>query len=348
MNYKLKSYLNQVKLFDQFQHDLLHCAARATLTLSLANALEAVQRKRSQLQLSFNFTWGIYADLLAVLLLLLSPHLLLILLLLTFFRSLLSLSLCPFTSVLCVCQACLIKVSQPQPSPRRNYCHSCKKNKMKKRKPRSTASARSGRVVAKLFTIRNCRPFWYWINMLNAHATQLLHCTSCRHLDCLLHSTDPFVPRPFRSGDAIAQFSIVHKMLAKMLHKLFWQQFKRQIQRRLCKPDWMTGKEVSPRRRRRQRKPMANPEAAQWELPPSPPATPPASYPLANWSTQTIRRLHWHKFSGCLTVKAARSFTAVHTLQSISQTITLQIVKRPNGVYKVETLCVLVKLQINI
>lgn len=182
--------------------------------------------------------------------------------------------------------------------------------------------------------------------MLNAHSAQLLHCASCRHLDCLLQSTAPFVPRPFRSGNAIAKFSIVHKMLAKMLHKLFWQQFKRQIQRRLCKPDWMTGKEVSPSRRQRRRKPMANPEAAQRQLPPFPPAALPASSPSANWSTQTIRGLHWHKFSGYLTVKAARSFTAVHTLLSFAQTFTLQIDERPSGVYEVEVLCFLVKLQL--
>lgn len=215
----LNSCLNQVKLVAQFLHHLSHCAAlwnslpRATLTLSLANALEAVQRKRSQLELGSNFTWGIYADLPST-----SPlphplpaHLLLSVSLL--------LSLCPFTSVLCVCRAGLIKVSQPQPAPCRNYCHSCKnkekekKKKEKQNKARSDAWARGARVVAKLFTIRNCRPFWYWINMLNAQAAQLAHCTSCRHLGCLSSPVRLSCPVPVECNCTIP--SIVHKMLAQ-------------------------------------------------------------------------------------------------------------------------------------
>lgn len=189
---------------------------RATLTLSLANALEAVQRKRSQLQLGSNFTWGIYADLPspAPLPHPLPAHLLLLLV------SLL-LSLCPFTSVLCVCRAGLIKVSQPQPASCRNYCHSWKKKEKKERKDgkqkqnkaRSDAWARGAQAVAKLFTIRNCRPFWYWINMLNAQTAQLAHCTSCRHWGCLFSPASSVPSAPAECNCTIP--SIVHKMLAQ-------------------------------------------------------------------------------------------------------------------------------------
>lgn len=195
---------------------------------------------------------------------------------LTFFRCLFCCCRFVLSHPVCVCAGSVsLKFLSRNRRPVVIIATAANKEKKKKHKARSDAMARGARAVAKLFTIRNCRPFWYWINMLNVHAAQLAHCTSCRHLAWLF---GPDSPLP-SLGECNAQFpQLCTKCWPKSCINCFGNNSRGKSKRRLCKPDWMAGNEVSPtrrgrRRRRRRQWSMAKPEAAQRQLPPSPPAS---------------------------------------------------------------------------